>query len=239
MLRPNSDRINPDRSGLELTRPIAVDEPEALELLRQVQRLEEMIILDGVKLPLTGRKLVDEEQLLAQLTNVERSIPETIQTAEKILLKREDIIARANQYAQEIIKSAEQRAAQIADEVRIVQQAEREAQQIRQQVQQESDIRRQQVQQETEQLRHQVQQESELLRQRTFEEIERLRRQVQQEIDQMRQSARAECEQIQVDADNYADRVLTQMEQQFSEMLRVVQNGRQHLRSTPTGRPPV
>jgi ABC-type transporter Mla subunit MlaD len=173
--------------------------------------------LDSLKLPLTRRTLVDEEQLLSQLLRVERSIPETVQAAERILRTKEEILARANDYAQELIKSAEQRAAQIADEVRIVQQAEMEAQQIRQQ----------------------LQEETEALRQRNFAEVERIRRQTQQELEEMRRAALAECEQIQAGADTYADRVLTDMERQLSEMLRVIHNGRQHLRgATPQQRPP-
>lgn len=173
--------------------------------------------MDSLKLPLTRRTLVDEEQLLSQLLRVERSIPETVQAAERILRTKEEILARANDYAQELIKSAEQRAAQIADEVRIVQQAEMEAQQIRQQ----------------------LQEETEALRQRNFAEVERIRRQTQQELEEMRRAALAECEQIQAGADTYADRVLTDMERQLSEMLRVIHNGRQHLRgATPQQRPP-
>jgi F0F1-type ATP synthase membrane subunit b/b' len=244
MLRQDNSNIDSQRNGngSELTHRFRTEDVEGLDLLRQVQRLEEMIILDGMKLPLTGRKLVDEEQLLAQLTNVERSIPQTIQAAEKVLLRREEIINRANDYAQEIIKSAEQRAAQIADKVRIVQRAEMEAEQIRQQVNQEAETLRQKVRQEAEGMRQQIRQESDKLqqqvkqeadgmRQRASEELEGMRRQVLQEIDELRRSARAEQDQIQSDADHYADRVLTEMERQFTEMLRVLHNGRQHLRA--------
>lgn len=215
MLRQNSSGIDPSRSGSELASQRSHPEPERLELVQQVQRLEEMIILDGMKLPLTGRKLVNEEQLLNQLTRLERSIPETVQAAEKILLRQEEILTRASEYAQEMIKAAEQRASQIADELRIVQQAEMEAQQLRQRAQQQADTMRQQTQ----------------------EEVQKIRQQLQSELDEMRRATRAECQQIQTDADSYADRVLSEMERQFHQMLQVLQNGRQHLRNTPT-RPP-
>jgi F0F1-type ATP synthase membrane subunit b/b' len=226
MLRQNIPGIDPNRSGSELTPRVSKFEPERLELVQQVQRLEEMIILDGVKLPLTGHKLVNEEQLLNQLTRLEQSIPETVQSAEKILLRQEDMLTRANDYAQELIKAAEQRAAQIADEMRIVQQAEMEAQELRQRTQQEANA-----------LRQQAQQESEVLRKQAVEETQQIRRQLQQELDEMRRATRAECQQIQVDADKYADRVLSEMERQFQQMLQVLNNGRQHLRNTQV-RPP-
>ncbi len=226
MLRQNISGIDPNRAGSELTPRVSKFEPERLELVQQVQRLEEMIILDGVKLPLTGRKLVNEEQLLNQLTRLEQSIPGTVQSAEKILLRQEDMLTRANEYAQQVIKAAEQRAAQIADELRIVQQAEMEAQEIRQRTQQEANALRQQAQQETEAMRKQA-----------VEDIQQMRRQAQQELEEMKRTARTECQQIQIDADKYADRVLSEMERQFQQMQQVLNNGRQHLRNTQV-RPP-
>lgn len=186
----------------------ALQQPtQILELQEQLQRLEEIIVLDGLKLPLTNRTVVDEEQLLSQLLAVERSIPDTMRAAEEILKKKEEIINRAQQYAQEVIKSAEKQAAQIADELTIIQQAEREAQQLQKQVQSEIDT----------------------LRQRNLSEVERVRRQTQQEIDAMRQAAQVECEQVQREADVYADHVLKDLEGQLGGMLNVIQNGRSHL----------
>lgn len=189
---------------------------QGLELQQQLQQLEEMIVLDGLKVPLTGRTFIDEEQLLTQLLAVERSIPETIRAAEKVLNQRDEIIARAKQYAQELVKSAEKRAAQIADEQTIIQQIEVEAQQ----------------------LRNQVQQEVEEIRRRSLSEIERVRRQTQQDIDVMRQNAHQERDQIQRESDQYADRALSDLELQLSEMMRVIKNGRMHLKAhTPKGQP--
>jgi cell division septum initiation protein DivIVA len=185
---------------------------QGLELQLQLEKLEEMIILDGLKVPLTGRTFLSEEELLVQLTAVQNSIPETIRIAEKVLNQREEIIARAKQYAQEIIKSAEQRAAQIADEQTIIKQAEVEAQQ----------------------LRNQIQQEIEDIRRKNISEMERVRRQTQQDIDGMRQNALQEQTHIHQESDQYADRVLTDLEQQLGEMMRVIKNGRIHLRQPKT-----
>ncbi|PZD74313.1 hypothetical protein C1752_01395 [Acaryochloris thomasi RCC1774] len=194
----------PPQSGL------TAQQTQGLALQQQLQRLEEVIVLDGLKLPLTQRTIVDEEQLLSQLLAVERSIPDTVRAAEDILKGKEEILSRAHQYAQELIKSAEQRAAQIADELTIIQQAEREAQQ----------------------LQKQVQSEVEALRQRNISEVERARRQTQQELDAMRQATQAECEQIHREADLYADRVLKDLEVQLGTMLKVINNGRSHLKKS-------
>ena len=71
---------------------------------------------------------------------------------------------------------------------------------------------------EASQIRFSAQQECEQLRQTTYREIE-----------QWREMATTEYEEIQRDADNYANTVLTDLEARLSQMLGVVQNGRQHL----------
>ena len=180
---------------------------QGLELSQQLQQLEEIIVLDGFKMPLTQRTIINEEQLLSQLLCIEKAIPETIHAAERILQQKEDILAQAQQYAQDKIQAAEQRAAQIADELKIIQQAEMEAQQLRQQAQAEVDA----------------------LRRRNASEMERARRQAQQEIDSMRQAVQLDCQHIQRDADNYTEQTLTGLEQQLTTLLQVVRNGRQHL----------
>ncbi|AHB88036.1 cell division protein Cdv3 [Thermosynechococcus sp. NK55a] len=187
----------------------ALDVPApALQLLQQLQKLEELLILEGTKIPLTGRKLIDEEQLLNQLAHIEQAIPESVKAAQQILNQRDKIIERAQHRAQEILRAAEQRAAQITDELRIRQQAELEAQKIRQQ----------------------VQQEVELMRQRALEEINLLRQNTEKELAHLRQLTRHECQERQQEADAYADRTLAAMERQLKEMLAVIQNGRQYLK---------
>jgi F0F1-type ATP synthase membrane subunit b/b' len=160
---------------------------------------------------LTQRTLVDEEVLLAQLDLVRENLPAAFNEAEKIVRQREEIILQAEEYAQEIMEAAERRADQILDEMGIIQQAELEANQIRKR----------------------VQQECEAIQEQTLSEIERMRLQAQQELEQMRQLALAECDDIQNGADEYADVVLTSIEQQLTEMLRVIRNGRQQLQTEP------
>ena len=193
----------------EYTNGLATHQSQGLELQQQLQRLEEIIVLDGLKMPLTRRTVVDEEQLLSQLLAVERSIPDTIRAADNILQSKEEILTRANQYAEDLIQSAEQRAAQIADELTIIQQAEMEAQHLRKQVQTEIDT----------------------MRQRNISEVERVRRQTQQEIEAMRHNAHAECEHIQHEADRYAEQVLKELEDRLGHMMNVVHNGRSHLQN--------
>lgn len=173
--------------------------------------MEEILIVDSWHIPLTKRTVVDEEMMLAQLDLVRENLPKAFEDAEKIVRQREEILLQAEEYAQEIMEAAERRADQILDEMGIIQQAEMEANQIRKR----------------------VQQECEAIQEQTLAEIERMRLQAQQELEQMRLMALTECEDIQNGADDYADAVLTSIEQQLTEMLRVIRNGRQQLQGEP------
>ena len=107
----------------------------------------------------------------------------------------------------------------------IIQQAKNQAQEIvnsaretaERLLQESSLIRKAEL--EASKIRFEAQQECEQLRQNAYTEIE-----------QWREMATIEYEEIQQDADNYANTVLSDLEVRLSQMLGVVQNGRQHLR---------
>ena len=75
---------------------------------------------------------------------------------------------------------------------------------------------------------HQIVQESAIVRQAELDGA-RIRLKTEQECEQLRQNAIAESEAIQIDADEYADKVLGDLEQRLEEMTTIVQNGRQQL----------
>ncbi|MGC9526786.1 MAG: DivIVA domain-containing protein [Limnospira sp.] len=217
MLRQESTpRIEPNPNGL-----VAEGEPTptgspGIDIQRELNRLEEMI-LDSPRVPLTRRTLVDEEQLLDQLDLIRLNLPSAFQEADIIVRHKDEILQEAEEYAQEILEGAEQRATHILNEMGIVQQAQEEADRLRQQ----------------------VQMECEALQQQTLAEIEQIRYQAQQELDEMRNRILSECNDIQAGADQYADHVLGNIEQQLSDMMRVIRNGRQQLEINESQRPPL
>lgn len=186
-----------------------------VDIQRELNRLEE-IVLDSPRIPLTRRTVIDEEVLLDQLELIQLNLPEAFHEAQEIVRQREEILLQAQQYAHELMEGAEHQATQIVDESQILRHAELEAMQLRQR----------------------TQQECEAVREQAIAEIERLRLQAQQELDEMRRQAIVECEEIQNGADEYADRVLQEMEKQLSDMMRVIRNGRQQLQAeAPPPRP--
>ncbi len=208
MLQQDTSSSDREREDLATGESTASSRVVSFDVQAELNRLEELI-LDRPRIPFTRRTIVDEEQLLDQLDLVRIHLPSAFEEALALLRQRDELVLQAEDYAREIVEAAQQQAAQLVDEVGIVRQAEVEATQLRQQ----------------------VQQDCEEMQRRTLNEIEQMRVQALQEIEQMRQLALGECEDIQAGADKYADAVLTRIEQQLGDMLRVVRNGRSQLRS--------
>ncbi len=165
------------------------------------------MILESPQIPLIRKTLIDEELVLDQLDEIQINLPSAFAKALDVIRQQEDILLEAEAYAQEIIDKAEQVAAQMLNETGIIQQAE----------------------QQSAQLRQQVQQDCQQLQQSTLAEVQEIRKQASEELDKMRQIAFAECRDIENGADDYADAVLTNIEDQLVTMLRVIRNGRKQL----------
>lgn len=210
MLRQDTTRIDPDSDEPNTEDELNQQGTAGVDIQRELNHLEEMI-LDSPRIPMSRRTLVDEEQLLEQLDLVRLNLPAAFAEAETIVRHKDEIILAAEQYAQQIVEAAEQRAAQILEENSVVRQAKLEAQQLWQTVQQECQSAQEQ----------------------TLAEIENMYREAQEELQEVRARAIAEAEAIQNGADDYADQVLSNIEQNISEMLRIIRNGRQQLQPPP------
>jgi cell division septum initiation protein DivIVA len=189
---------------------------ESSAVFAAIDRLEERI-LNSPRVPLTGKTMVNEEELLEQLDIIRSSLPAVIATAQEIFQSKERLIREAQQQVQQILAEANQRAYQVANELGIIDRAEQEATQIRQ-----ISIA-----------------ECEQLRQQTILEVQRVKDRNLQDIDRMRAQVEIECQQIQDGADEYADRVLHNMEYQLTDILQAIQRGRQRLISNPTASLPL
>ncbi|MEN9215186.1 MAG: hypothetical protein Q6K12_08150 [Gloeomargarita sp. DG_1_6_bins_138] len=178
-----------------------------LHLRQELDRLEEILVADSPRVPLSGRVLVNEQMVFQQLDQLRHHLPALILEAEQVLQQRDDILRHAQAQAQQIVLSAEQQAARMLDQHLISQQAQQEAQR----------------------LRSQVQQECAVLRQNTVAELHHLRQQTQEELSQQRQQAERERQRLIQGAETYANQVLTLLEQVLGENLQRVQQGRQQL----------
>ncbi|MGH1393820.1 MAG: DivIVA domain-containing protein [Trichormus sp.] len=213
MLQPQVSNSEPNRNGSyppEYTNGISpgeIPETGSVNIQEELDRLEE-IMLSSFRIPLTGRTLVDEEKLLEQLDYIRVSLPSVFEEAAAILAQKNEILLEAEEYGQQLVDAAQTKRAQILAESDIITQA----------------------QQEAEELRRQVQQECEAMMKETLNEIELKRRACQEELEEMRQIAIAQAQEIEGGADDYADHVLENIEQDLKDMLRIITNGRQQLR---------
>ncbi|NEO83058.1 MAG: ATP synthase F0 subunit B [Spirulina sp. SIO3F2] len=199
---------NTQFDGVGSTAPTGEAAPLGFDVQAELNRLEELI-LDNPRIPFTGKTVINEEQLLDHLDVIRMNLPGAFEEAIEIIRQKEEILLQAEEYAQNIIENAQRQASQALDEMTLVRQAELEAAQVRQD----------------------VQQDSEQMRQQALAEIEQMRMQAMQELEQMRQVVLDECDDIQDGADDYADAVLGRLEDQLTEMMRVVRNGRRQLSS--------
>jgi cell division septum initiation protein DivIVA len=179
---------------------------ESLDVFAAIEGLETRI-LQSPRVPLTGKTMVNEEELLEQLDSIRLNLPEIVVTAQEIVNYREHLIQSAQQQAQQIIAEANQRAYQVANELGIIDRAEQEARQIEEIAIVECDR----------------------LRQQTILEAQRMSDLNSQEMDRLRARVMSECQQIQAGADEYADRVLHEMEDRLTEIFQVIQRGRHRL----------
>lgn len=220
MLRQDPTSLSPSPNGSAANSAVNDSGPNLVpnvgdvDIQQELNKLEELI-LGSPRVPFSGRTLVDEDQLLDQLDAIRLNLPPAFRQAVQVLQQRDNLIAEADRYAQELIHAAEQQATQILDEMGIVQQAEQIARQVQAQVQAECD-----------QLRASVR-----------AEVDQMKRKSQQEWEAQRQSALQEKVTIQQEADAYADQVLFQVEQQLAQMLHIIQNGRSQLQPAPPPTP--
>jgi cell division septum initiation protein DivIVA len=204
----NDSPINSDHRQLNEA-PEPNIEVDSNHIEAALDRLEETI-LNSPRVPLTGKTMINEEALLEQIDLIRLSIPPAIKTAQEVLQYKNQIIQETQQQAQQMLAEANQHAYHIANELGIIERAEQEAREI-----------------------HQIAvSQAEQMRQQTIIEVERIRDLNIQEIERMRQETIAECQSIQSGADEYADRILSQMEEQFTDILQSIKMGRQRLNSS-------
>jgi hypothetical protein len=206
--RPEYAELESRVKAMPEARQSDVREPQVVKFLMELNRLEELL-LRSPRVPLTGKAMVAEDDIIEHLDIIRSRVPATIDAAQSIVNQQDLILIAAEQQAHQQITAAQQQAFQIANELGIIDQAKAEAAQIHQSVMAECATAREQIRQESEQAR----------------------RQQLQEIDNIRQQALAEAQAIRRGADDYADQVLHAIDTQLGEIQAKIRRGRQHLNS--------
>ena len=104
-------------------------EPGTIDFLYLLDRLEEALS-EGSRLPLTARTLVDEQECLAIVDQMRIALPAEVAQARRIVAEQEDVLARARDEADRLIRNAETRAGRLTEEHALARAAQARAIQI-------------------------------------------------------------------------------------------------------------
>ncbi len=91
-----------------------------------LNKIEELVA-SASHLPLTGKALIKEEELLKLIEEFRNELPQELGRAEEVLNNRDNIIRMAQIESDKIIKQAEKRAAQLVEENDVVTKAREKA----------------------------------------------------------------------------------------------------------------
>lgn len=94
-----------------------------IDILSMVDRLEALVTA-GTRVPLSGKIMVDEQEVLEILDQMRESIPEEIKLSKRTLQERDRIVAQAQMEAQNIIELAKEQADLLLDEKGLVSEAQ-------------------------------------------------------------------------------------------------------------------
>lgn len=94
-----------------------------IDILSLVDRLEALVNA-GTRVPLSGKIMVDEQEVLEILDQMRVSIPEEIKLSKRTLQERERIVAQAQMEAQNIIELAKEQADLLLDEKGLISEAQ-------------------------------------------------------------------------------------------------------------------
>ena len=100
-----------------------------INLVVLLEQLEELVE-KAPEIPLTGRVLLDADELLELIDQIRSSVPEEVRRAEAVSVEKDRVIAEGQQKAERIIAQLEEYAARLIRESEIHRQAEQEARRI-------------------------------------------------------------------------------------------------------------
>lgn len=100
-----------------------------MEIMELIDRLEEMVA-QATKVPLTGKVLVDPDELLALVDEMRDMLPQEIRDANRVARDRETIIAEAREQAETTVREAQALAQRLTAEAAITKEAQTQADEL-------------------------------------------------------------------------------------------------------------
>jgi cell division septum initiation protein DivIVA len=99
-----------------------------MDLQYLIDRLEAMVT-GAKRMPITGKLMLDEQELADLIDQMRTVLPEEVRAARKILRERDSIISDAQQQADDTLKNAHEQAEMLLDEQGLLAEAQARANQ--------------------------------------------------------------------------------------------------------------
>ncbi len=96
------------------------------ELLDELENM----VTDASRVPLSHKRVIEEDEILHLVDDIRRSLPQVLQDAARVMKDREKILEDAKNEGEKIKEQARVYAASLVDENTIVKQAEKRAEEI-------------------------------------------------------------------------------------------------------------
>lgn len=100
-----------------------------INLIILLDKLED-IIDKAPEIPLTGRVLLDSDDLLELIDKIRNAVPEEVKRAELVSSEKDRVLSEGHKQAEDIIAQAKKQASQMLKESEIYSQAQQEAKKI-------------------------------------------------------------------------------------------------------------
>lgn len=100
-----------------------------MEIMALIDRLEEMVS-QATKVPLTGKILVDPDEILALVDEMRELVPAEIREANRVARDRESIIRESREQAEQTIREAQALASKLTSEAAVAKEAQSQADEL-------------------------------------------------------------------------------------------------------------
>ena len=105
----------------------------------EILAMMDQLLDKSTAMPFSSKKMIDAEQMREYIDSIRYNMPEEINKAKETEKEQKEIIARANQEAEQIIRKAEERAKAMVMQEEIIKQAREVAKQELERAKQESE----------------------------------------------------------------------------------------------------
>lgn len=100
-----------------------------MEIMALIDRLEELVT-QATKVPLTGKVLLDPDELLSLVDEMRELIPQEIREANRIARDREAILRESREQAEQTIREAQALASKLTSEAAVAKEAQQQADEL-------------------------------------------------------------------------------------------------------------